>query len=143
MSKKYCVVYVNPHGIPVQVLGKIKQDVLTTEEFDHLSDSVEFYNTDGTFRDILAKARSRTDLSIFFILDEASAKKGAVQAVELRQYVGEKGIEFRYPSASSSRRFYIKPKEASLMACNLDIANMDWEDFAQGLSRFGVCSINS
>lgn len=86
----------------------------------------------------MAKARSHLDLHMFFVLDEASAKKGAVQAVELRQHLGEKGIEYRYPSASSSRKFYIKPKEASLMACNLDISNMDWDDFAQEVNRFDV-----
>ena len=143
MSRIFCRVYVNSHGIPAQILEKTKRDVLTAEECDHLPDSVEFLNTDGTFREILAKARSHVDLSIFFILDEASSKKGAVQAVELRQYCGAKGIVYGYPSTSSSRRFYIKPKEASLMACNLDIANMDWNEFAQAVPRNGVFSVHS
>ena len=59
-------------------------------------------------------------------------------AVETMQWVGEKGIKFWYPSACSSRRFYLAPKQASIMAANIDISNMDWEDFAGQIERNGV-----
>lgn len=41
MSDKCCVVYVNPHGAPIHMLDRVKEDVLTAEESDHLPDSVE------------------------------------------------------------------------------------------------------
>ena len=139
MPDKCCVVYVNPLGVAAPTLQKLKEDILTAEEFEHLPDSVQFEETDCSYRDILAKARSRTEqLEMFFILDENSADRGAVLAVETRQYVGEKGIEFRYPSACSSRRFYVAPKEASIVACNIDLANIGWEDYAENLDRNGV-----
>lgn len=112
---------------------------MTTEKFEILPESVHFEETDCGYSDILAKARSRTEqLEMFFILNECSAERGAVLAVETRQYVGEKGIEFRYPSACSSRRVFIAAREASLMAGNIDIANMGWEGFAGNLERNGV-----
>ncbi|DBB18875.1 TPA: hypothetical protein ACH3X3_000461 [Trebouxia sp. C0006] len=73
-----------------------------------------------------------------FILNAQSAERGAVLAVETMQWVGEKGIKFWYPSACSSRRFYLAPKQASIMAANIDISNMDWEDFAGQIERNGV-----
>ena len=139
MPDKCCVVYVNPRGIAAPTLQKLKEDIMTTEDFAHLPENVQFEETDCSYRDILAKARSRTEqLEIFFILNARSAERGALLAVETRQYVGEKGIEFRYPSACSSRRFHISPKEASIMACNIDIANVDWEDYAESLDRNSV-----
>lgn len=138
MPNKCSVVYVNPHGIAAPTLQKMKKDIMT-EEDDGLPETVQFEETDSSYRDILAKARSRTEeLAIFFIPNECSAERGAVLAVETRQYLGEKGIEFRYPSACSSRRFHISPKEASIMACNVHIANMDWEDYAENVDRNGV-----
>ncbi|DBA80357.1 TPA: hypothetical protein ACH3X2_007304 [Trebouxia sp. C0005] len=104
MPDKCCVVYVNPLGIAAPTLQKLKKDIMTREEFDHLPESVQFEETDCSYRDVVAKARSKTQqLGMFFILDERSAEREAVLAVETRQYVGKKGIEFRYPSASSSR----------------------------------------
>ncbi len=139
MPDKCCVVYVNPLGIAAPTLQKLKEDVMTAEENEHLPENVQFEETDCDYRDILAKARSRTEeLAMFFILNALSAERGAVLAVETRQYVGEKGIEFRSPSACSSRRFYLAPKQASMMTCNIDIANMGWEDFAGRVERNGV-----
>ena len=138
MPNKCCVVYVNPHGIAAPTLQKLKEDIMT-EEDDGLPETVQFEETDSSYRDILAKARSRTEeLAIFFILNAHSAERGAVLAVETRQYVGEKVIVFRYPSACSSRRFYLAPKQASIMAANIDISSMDWEDFAGQIERNGV-----
>ncbi len=143
MPNKCCVVYVNPRGIAAPTLQKLKEDIMT-EEDDGLPETVQFEETDFSYRDILAKARSRTEeLAIFFILNKCSAERGAVLAVETRQYLGKKGIEFRYPSACSSRRFYIAAKEASIMACNIDMANMDWEDFAEEVDRNGVLQLHA
>ncbi len=132
MPQQGCVVYVNPDGVAPPTLQDLTEDILTTEEFGHLPQTIQLEETDGAYRKILAKARSRKEqLEMFFILDEHSAKRGRVLAVETMQYVGEKGMEFRYPSACSSRRFYMAPKEASLMACNIDLGNLHWEDYAE------------
>ena len=139
MPDKFCVVYVNPLGIAAPTLQKLKEGIMTTEKFEILPESVHFEETDRAYRNILAKARSRTEqLEMFSILNEHSAERGAVLAVDTRQYVGEKGIGFRYPSACSSHRFVIAAREASLMAGNIDIGNMGWEDFAGNLERNGV-----
>ncbi len=83
MLDKFCVVYVNPLGIAAPTLQKLKEDIMTAEENEDLPESVQFEETDCTYRGILAKARSRTEhQEIFFILDEHSAKRGAVLAVE-------------------------------------------------------------
>ena len=103
MPNKCCVVYVNPHGIAAPTLQKLKEDIMTEEEDDGLPETVQIEETYFSYRDILAKARSRTEeLAIFFILNKCSAERGAVLAVETRQYLEKKGIEFWYPSACSS-----------------------------------------
>ncbi|DBB18873.1 TPA: hypothetical protein ACH3X3_000459 [Trebouxia sp. C0006] len=118
MPDKCCVVYVNPLGIAAPTLQKLKEDVMTAEELEYMPENVRFEETDCNYRDILAKAGSRTEeLAMFFILNTQSAERGAVLAVETKQYVGEKGIDFRYPSACSSHRFYLAPKHTSMMAC--------------------------
>ncbi len=102
MPDNCCVVYVNPLGIAAPTLQKLKEEVMTADKSDFLPQTVQFEETDCSYRDILAKARSRTQqLEMFFILDQHSAKRGAVLAVETMQWVGEKGIKFRYPSACS------------------------------------------
>ncbi len=142
MPDNCCVVYVNPLGIAAPTLQKLKEEVMTADKSDFLPQTVQFEETDSSYRDILAKARSRTEqLEMFFILDQQSAKRGAVLAVETMQYVGEKGMEFRYPSACSSRRFYMAPKKASIMACNIDLGTMHWEDFAGNVDRRGVLKV--
>ena len=139
MPDKFCVVYVNPLGIAAPTLQKLKEGIMITEKFEILPESVHFEETDRAYRNILTKARSGTEqLEMFSILNEHSAERGAVLAVDTRQYVGEKGIEFRYPIACSSHRFVTAAREASLMAGNIDIGNMGWEDFAGNLERNGV-----
>ena len=61
-------------------------------------------------------------------------------AVEASHCSGEeKGIEKRFPSAASTRRYYIDVKEAGAMGCNLNIAgNMQWEQYAEGIGRNDV-----
>lgn len=76
MPDKFCVTYVNPFGIAAPTLQKLKEDILTSEEFEILPESVQFEETECTYREILAKARSRTEQQeICSILDEHSAKK--------------------------------------------------------------------
>ena len=60
MPDKCCVVYVNSLGIAAPTLQKMKEDIMT-EENDGLPELVQFEETDSTYRDILAKARSRTE----------------------------------------------------------------------------------
>ncbi len=82
MPDKCCVVYVNPLGIAAPTLQKLKEDVLTAEEYEHSPEHVQFEETDCDYRDILAFARSRTEeLAMFFILNARSAERGAVLAV--------------------------------------------------------------
>lgn len=122
----------------MQTLKRIKEDVLTAQPQGNLRNRVEFYSTDETFRNILAKARRHHDVNMIFIVDLATARIGALQAVQTRQRIDQKGIGW-YPSASSSRRFHIEPKSASLMAGFIDMdCMMDWDDFAHGLDRFDV-----
>ena len=137
------VFYVNSEGIDSH-LQMMKKDILASDEprtFGYLADHCHFEETKCTrFRDILAQARTDGLTGTFFILNKASAEQGAVLAVEATCACGEKGIENRYSSAASTRRFYIDPKMASSMACNLDIAmNMGWEEWAQCVpGRHGV-----
>ena len=130
------VFYVNSEGIEDRLLQKMKKDILASDEpeiFGHLADQCHFEETKFTrFRDILAQARVDGLTGTFFILNRASAEKGAVLAVEASQYCDAKGIEYRYSSAASTRRFHIDPKMASSMACNVNIVgNMGWEEWAQ------------
>ena len=83
------------------------------------------------------KARGTTQLEAgcFYMLNKDTANKGAVLCVETQVYTGLKGLTFRYLSAASSRRLYLAPESANMMAANLSIANMDWEDWSHGFGH--------
>ena len=105
------VFYVNPEGIEDTILTGMKKDILASDQsrlFGELAEYCHFEDTKCTrFRDILAQARIDGLTGTFFMLNRASAEKGAVLAVEATIACGEKGIENRYSSAASTRRFYI------------------------------------
>lgn len=134
------VFYVNPEGLEESLLQKMKQDILASAASDAVLEDVVFAETNcARFRDILAQARADGLTSIFFILDRASAQKRAVLAVEPTHYSGEeKGIEVRFPCAASTRKFYIDPKQAASMGCNLNLGNMGWEEWAADVGRGDV-----
>lgn len=131
------VFYVNPEGIEKSLLQNMKLDILSD---GLVAEAVVFEETNcDNFRDFLAQARANGLTHIFFVLNKASAEKRAVLAVETTHYSGqEKGIEVRYPSAASTRRFYIDPKLAASMGCNLNIGNMGWEEWAECVGRSDV-----
>lgn len=115
----------------------MKLDILSD---DLVAEAVVFEETKcARFRDILAQARADGLTHIFFVLNRASAEKMAVLAVETTHFSGqEKSIKVRYPSAASTRRFYIDPKMAASMGCNLNIGNMGWEEWAVCVGRTDV-----
>ena len=130
------VIYVNPEDIEDPLPQEMKKDILASEEprlFGRLAKHRVFEDTKRTrFRDILAQARTDGLTGTFFISNRASAEKGAVLAVEATHPCGEKGIENRYSSLASTRRFYLDPKMANGMACNLNMAgNTEWEQWAR------------
>lgn len=129
-----CLVYINPEGIAKSVLDTIKTQITNGLDSDDGINawSVHFEEVTLPYRDLLAKARCVTqlDAGCFYILNKDSADKGAVLCVETQVYTDVKGLTYRFPSAASSRKFYLAPEFASAMAVNLSIANMDWEDFS-------------
>ena len=134
-----CLVYINPEGIDKHVLEAIKGKVVHGLDDDDGMNawSVHFEEVALPYRDLLAMATANKSFynSCFFILNQESAKKGAVLCCETRSYIDLKGMAFRYPSAASTRRFYLAPAFASAMAVNLSIANMDFEDFSSGFGH--------
>lgn len=75
------------------------------------------------YRDLLAMARANKsfDNSCFYILNQESANKGAVLCCETWSHIDVKGMAVRYPSAASTRRFYLAPAVVLEMAVNLSI----------------------
>ena len=127
-----CLVYINSEGISKDTLDDIKTKIIKGEHDEMSGESVHFEESSLPYRDLLAKARAitRLDAGCFYILNKHTADKGAVLCVETQVYTGLKGLTFRYPSAASSRRFYLAPEFANIMAANLSIANNDWEDWS-------------
>ncbi len=133
-----CTVYLYPEGIAAKTLVNIKAEIKTAGA-RHLASNLLFQESDLSFRDLLAQLRSqREDLSCFFILDQTSAHKGAVQCVETRQHKGVKGFRYLYSSAACTRKMYVRASSAISLDVHLAIGVLSWEDMHEGMQRDAV-----
>lgn len=123
VSMTPCLLYINPEGIDKKLLNSIKSRVLNgpSDDDDHNSDDVHMEYVTLPYHDLLAKARGISDLDAgcFYILNKDSADKGAVLCVEVKCYPDVKGMTYRFPSAATSRKFYLHPEIASVMAVHI------------------------
>lgn len=106
------VLYINPQGIARNALAKFKTTFLNSMS----GDMFVVEERSLSFRDLLAKTRhdareAGVDCPGFLVLDKESAAKHAVLFVEASARVDGpsptvKGMECRYPSAATTRKFY-------------------------------------
>lgn len=127
MTVKAARVFVCRDSAPAAQLDVMKEQI--TAECQHTGTAFVFLDTSAELSDILEAVRqSKHDLPCIFVINEQSASKNAVLAVETSQYDDETN-SYLHPTAADSRHFYLAPKEVAGLACNLYIANMDWEDW--------------
>ena len=89
-----CLVYVNPEGIEQKVLddikGKIVHGPVNSHSMNARFEECVHFGVALPYCDLLAMARANKsfDNKCFYILNQDSAKKGAVLCCETRTYVG-------------------------------------------------------
>lgn len=67
------------------------------------------------------------------MLDDTSAAKGALTTVEVSRVVCDsdsKNYQQIFPDAAETRTMYVVPELAYEVGANLEISNMDWEEYA-------------
>ena len=130
-----------------QVSSMIRE---TLADPDNWRPRIEFVKSAASLCELLEKVRTfRDDLPCFFLIDEQSIEKQAILVVETVQMcpldddatrpTNWGGIKHLcdlepdqvdcYPEATHARTFYIVPSMIASLACNLELMNMDWEEW--------------
>ena len=122
------IVFMQPNAMSEQNLSSLKQEISFPEGEDEEVDFVPL-QAPATLDDLLQVVRHFQKLTpYFFIIDQQSAQKNALLAVETDFY-DRTSDQVMFSAAIDTRTFYVAPQTVTTVAQNLFVANLSWEDF--------------